>query len=106
MKKVEVIRAVADRTGLSRADARAAVNAFACVVVEALKSGDRVQVTGFATFWPVDVSHQQVVNPRTRVLMDRPPYTRVKFRASRNVTRYLLKDNRGDRYSPGTLLED
>lgn len=105
MHKDEVIRAVADRVGLSRADARATINAFACVVVEALKAGDRVQLTGFATFWPVEFGPQMVSNPRTRVLSERPPHTQIRFRASRNVKRYLLKDNRGDRYSPGTVPE-
>src|SRR3546814_10449334 len=76
MKKDDVIKAVADRVGLSRADTRATINAFACVVVEALKAGDRVQLTGFATFWPVEVRNPTAINPRTRVLQSVPDYTK------------------------------
>src|SRR3546814_2877588 len=95
MKKDDVIKAVADRVGLSRADTRATINAFACVVVEALKAGDRVQLTGFATFWPVEVRNPTALNPRTRVLQSVPDYTKVKFRLSKNVRNYLRQDNGG-----------
>src|SRR3546814_4081844 len=98
MKKDDVIKAVADRVGLSRADTRATINAFACVVVEALKAGDRVQLTGFATFWPVEVRNPTAINPRTRVLQSVPDYTKVKFRLSKNVRNYLRKDNGGAVY--------
>lgn len=92
MKKTDVIRAMADLTGLSRPDAKAALNAFATVVVEALKAGDTVQLTGFANFKPIAMRERMVSNPRTRQMMPLPARTRVTVRMARGVKEYLDRD--------------
>ena len=50
MNKVELVAAVAEKTGLSKKDSEKAVAAFAETVIEALKGGDKVQLIGFGTF--------------------------------------------------------
>ena len=54
MNKSELVDALADRTGMTKADAARAVDAlFATdggVLSDALKRGARVQITGFGTF--------------------------------------------------------
>ena len=50
MNKTEFIAAIAEKTGLSKADATKAVKAYAEVVEEALKADDKVQLVGFGTF--------------------------------------------------------
>ena len=50
MNKTDFIKAVAAKADLSIKDATAAVEAFADVVADALKAGDKVAIAGFGTF--------------------------------------------------------
>ena len=50
MNKAELIAAVADKTGFTKKDAEAAVNATMAVITKQLKKGDKVQLIGFGTF--------------------------------------------------------
>ena len=50
MNKAELIAVVAEKTGFTKKDAEAAVNAVTASVQEALVNGDKVQLIGFGTF--------------------------------------------------------
>ena len=50
MNKAELIRTVAEKSGLSRKDAASAVRAMLEAIPEELKSGGNVQLVGFGTF--------------------------------------------------------
>ena len=50
MNKTEFVAAIAEAAEISKADAAKAVNAYADVVKETLKAGDKVQLVGFGTF--------------------------------------------------------
>lgn len=50
MNKTNLIAAVADKVGMSKKDATAAVEATIDVITEALKEGDKVQLVGFGCF--------------------------------------------------------
>ena len=50
MNKSELIDAIADNSGLSKADAGRAVDALVKSVTKALKKGDTVSLVGFGTF--------------------------------------------------------
>ena len=50
MNKTELIAAVAEKAGLSKKDADAAVTAVIASVKDALAAGDKVQLFGFGTF--------------------------------------------------------
>ena len=47
MNKQELISAMAEKAGLSKKDAEAALNAFVSTVEGALVKGDKVQLVGF-----------------------------------------------------------
>ena len=64
MTKQEFVDRVADRTGLSKRDAAAAVDAFLDSVTAALKSGDSVNFTGFGKFSTQHRAARMGVNPR------------------------------------------
>ena len=55
MNKVELVAAMAERSGLTKKDIEVTLKAFEEVVTETLVSGDRVQLVGFGTF---DVSER------------------------------------------------
>jgi DNA-binding protein HU-beta len=62
--KAEFIDKVADRSGLSKKDAAAAVDAFLDAVEDALKNGDTVTFTGFGKFTTQHRAARTGVNPR------------------------------------------
>ncbi len=50
MNKAELINAVAEKAGLSKKDAEAAINTTLDVISQALAEGDKVQLVGFGAF--------------------------------------------------------
>lgn len=70
MNKAELIGGVAEKAGVSKKDAEKVVNALFSTVTDALKSGQKVQVIGFGTFY-------------TRMLKERQGYNPVKGEAAR-----------------------
>lgn len=50
MNKTELIKAIAGKVELSAKDVTAVVDAYADVVADALKAGDKVAIAGFGTY--------------------------------------------------------
>ena len=69
MNKTELIEDVATRTGLTKKDAGAAVDALFEAVTEALARGDRVQLVGFGTFEVRRRAARSGRNPQTGEVM-------------------------------------
>ena len=65
MNKAELIGSIADKSGLSKADAGKALDAFVSSVTDALVSGERISLVGFGS-WSVDNRNARMGrNPRT-----------------------------------------
>ena len=64
MNKVELIASVSEKTGFTKKDSEAAVNAFTACVEEALVQGEKVQLIGFGTFETRERKARQGRNPR------------------------------------------
>lgn len=65
MKKVELVEAVAEETGLTKADATRAIDATFKVIANALANGDKVPLVGFGTFDVSKRAAREGRNPRT-----------------------------------------
>lgn len=65
MNKTELIAAVAEKAGLSKKDADAAVTAVFDAVTAELVKGEKVQFIGFGTFETRERAAKQGRNPRT-----------------------------------------
>jgi DNA-binding protein HU-beta len=65
MNKTELVAAIADKAGLTKKDAEAAVKAFTDVVSAQLKKGDKVQLVGFGTFETAKRAARTGRNPQT-----------------------------------------
>lgn len=65
MNKAEFVAAIAEKSGLTRKQADAAVAAFTQTVTETLKAGDKVQLMGFGTFEIKDRPARIGRNPAT-----------------------------------------
>ena len=66
MNKSDLIAAVAAKTGSTKKDAEANVNAFVEVVTGALGKGDKVQLVGFGSFEVRKRAARKGRNPQTK----------------------------------------
>ena len=66
MQKTELIAAVAKKSNVSQAVAATIVNGVLDTIAEALKSGEKVTLTGFGTFEARNTAARTGVNPRTK----------------------------------------
>ena len=84
MNKSDMVQALADRTGISKADATRAVEAVFDpdngLIAEALRGGDRVQITGFGTFEAKERKARTGRNPRTGTEIKIGPTVSASFR--------------------------
>lgn len=65
MNKAELVSAMAEKTGLTKKDAEASLNAFTDVVAEELKKGEKIQLVGFGTFEVSERAARMGRNPST-----------------------------------------
>lgn len=65
MTKAEFVAAVAAKSGLTKADAEKAVNAFTGAVTELLKNGDKLVLPGFGSFTVAARAARIGRNPQT-----------------------------------------
>ena len=66
MNKSDLIAAIAAKTGSTKKDAEATLNAFVDVVTDSLVKGDKVQLVGFGTFEVRERKERVGRNPRTK----------------------------------------
>ena len=78
MNKAQLIDAIAEKAGLTKADSKKALEAFVETVGEALKGGDKVALIGFGSF---SVSERSARNPQTGKTITIPAKKVVKFKA-------------------------
>ncbi len=81
MNKAQLIDAIADKAGLSKADAKKALDAVVDSVTGALKGGDRVGLVGFGSFSVSERSARTGINPQTKQTIQIAAKKVVKFKA-------------------------
>ena len=65
MNKTELIETIAAGAGLSKADAKKALDTTVDAIKAALTSGEKIQLIGFGTFSVNERPAREGVNPRT-----------------------------------------
>ncbi len=80
MNKSELVAAIAEEAGISKAAAEKAVAAFTNSVVNALKKGDKVSLVGFGTFEVVQRAARTARNPRTQETIQVPASKAPRFK--------------------------
>ncbi len=65
MNKTELIEKIAAEAGLTKADAKKALEATLSTVKDALAAGDKVQLVGFGTFAVAEKPAREGINPRS-----------------------------------------
>ena len=89
MNKTEFINAVSEKSGLSKVDAKIAVEAFVETVSGELKEGGKVALLGFGSFSVAEKAARKGVNPKTKQPIDIPARKSVKFKAGAELTEII-----------------
>jgi len=87
MNKAELVEAVAYESGLSKADAKRALESFANQASGALKKGDRVALVGFGSFSISDRAARKGRNPQTGEEITIVAKKVVKFKAGSDLSK-------------------
>ena len=66
MNKTELVEKIAAGAGISKVDAKKAIDATIEAIKDALKKGDKVQLVGFGTFDVVEKPAREGINPATK----------------------------------------
>ena len=89
MNKTEFINAVAEKSGVSKVDAKKAVEAFVETVSSELKEGGKVALLGFGSFSVAEKAARKGVNPKTKQPIEIPARKSVKFKAGAELTEII-----------------
>ncbi len=83
MNKTELVAAMAEKAGLTKKDAEAALAAFVSVVADELKKEEKVQLVGFGTFEVAKREAREGRNPQTGATMKIAASKAPKFKAGK-----------------------
>ena len=83
MNKTELVAAMAEKAGISKKDAEAALKAFTDTVSDELKKGEKVQLVGFGTFEVSKRAAREGRNPQTGKTMKIAASKAPKFKAGK-----------------------
>ena len=89
MKKAQLIEAMANKAGLTKADAKKALDAFIETTSEALKGEDRVALIGFGSFSVSTREARTGRNPQTGKPIDIPAKKVIKFKAGSELVEVI-----------------
>ena len=91
MNKTELINAVAEKAGLSKKAAEAAVNATLSAITEGLKTEEKVQLVGFGSFETKKRAARTGLNPRTKETVEIPASKVPVFKAGKALKDIVAK---------------
>ena len=86
MNKTELVSAIAEKAGLTKVDAKNALDATLDAISEALAQGDKIALVGFGTFSVAEKGARTGINPATKAKIEIPARKAVKFKAGAELT--------------------
>lgn len=81
MNKADLVNAIAEKAGLSKVQAKGALDATLAAIAEAVAKNDKVALIGFGTFAVVEKGERTGINPATKQKITIPAKKVVKFKA-------------------------
>ena len=91
MNKIELIAAVAEKTGMTKKDAERVINATFETVTASLAKGDKVAISGFGNFEVKAREARVGRNPRTKEAIQIPASTQPVFKAGKALKDIVSK---------------
>ncbi len=83
MNKNELINAVAEKAGLSKKEAKDAIEATLETIKETVKKGDKIQLIGFGNFEPKTNKARTGINPATKETIQIAESKSVRFKVGK-----------------------
>ena len=83
MNKTDLVAAIAEQAGLTKADANKAIDATINAITESVNKGSKVTIPGFATFEKSERAARKGRNPATGKEIDIPAKNVVKIKAGK-----------------------
>ena len=80
MNKTELIEKIAAGAGLSKVDAKKALDATVAAIKDALVAGDKIQLVGFGTFSVNERPAREGINPSNKQKIQIPAKKVAKFK--------------------------
>ena len=81
MNKTELVEKIAAGAGLSKVDAKKALDATVAAIKDALVAGDKVALVGFGTFAVAERPAREGINPATKAKINIAAKKVAKFKA-------------------------
>ena len=91
MNKTELIEKIAAGAGLSKTDAKKALDATTAAIKDALVEGDKIQLVGFGTFSVNERPAREGINPATKEKIQIAAKKVAKFKAGAELADALNK---------------
>ena len=85
MNKAELIDAVAEKSGLTKAQSKEALDAVLSSIQDALKKDDKIQLIGFGTFSVEHKAARTGINPRTKEAIQIAAKNVAKFKGGKGL---------------------
>ena len=85
MKKTEIMSALAEKTGLTKADVEKVYNATFELIKEELSKGNEMSVAGFGKFKITERAAREGRNPQTGEIIKIAASKSVKFKAGKEL---------------------
>ena len=89
MNKTELVEKIAAGAGLTKVDAKKALDATTAAIQEALAAGDKVALIGFGTFSVNERPAREGINPRSKEKIAIPAKKVAKFKAGAELEKAL-----------------
>ncbi|MGH6877585.1 MAG: HU family DNA-binding protein [Rhizomicrobium sp.] len=83
MNKNDLVQQLSERTGLGKIEATKAVDGVFDAIIDALKAGDEVRLTGFGVFQVAHRAGGKGRNPQTGAEIEIKPSKQPRFRAGK-----------------------
>lgn len=84
----DVVKAIAEITGGTQKEAKANLEAFRTVVVEALGRGEDVALKGFVTFESKEVAERQAKNPQNGEAVTVPAHRKASASLAKSLRKF------------------
>lgn len=89
MKKPDVVKQVADLSGLNLGDTNSAIKALVKVIQDALKKGEVVSLSGLGSFRSKARKARQGRNPKTGEIIPVPAGKKVSFKPTTTLRKMI-----------------
>ncbi|MDR2395770.1 MAG: HU family DNA-binding protein [Endomicrobium sp.] len=89
MKKPDVIKQVADISGLTKGNVNIAIKALVKVIQTSLKNGEVISLSGLGSFRAKSRRERLGRNPKTREVIPIPPGKKVSFKPTTTLRKII-----------------